>query len=165
MSTFDTITTGVRDLAETTAYRFAENKLADRELREAIQTVRLGTDAVRIGDWDILAKIDGEERTYDIRCKKTGAIVVTEMPFYDTARILVAELNAGQSVKSWMFMNRVRDGHTYNRLKSDIELYRERINHYCQRGDDLKAVLLENRLSAALGLFGVITHRVKCPQI
>ena len=165
MSTFDTIATGVLELAETTAYRFAEDKLGNRELREAIQTVRLGTDAVRIGNWDILAKIDGEERTYDIRCKKTGAIVVTEMPFYDTARLLVGELNNGHSVKSWMFQNRVKDGHTYNRLKSDIEFYRDRIDHYYEQGDDLKSILFENRLSAALGRFGVITHRVKCPQI
>jgi hypothetical protein len=165
MSTVDSITTGVRAIAETTALHFVEGRLGNRELRDAIQTVRLGPNAVRIGDWDILAKIDGDHRTYDIRCKKTGNIVCDEVPYYDTALILVGELNRGISHRSWTFQNRVRDGHEFNRLKSDIEFYRDRIDHYYETGDDTKCILLENRLGAAMGRYEVLRHKLKCPQI
>lgn len=165
MSTFDSITTGVRALAETTAFRFAEDKLGNTELREAIQTVRLGANAVRIGDWDILAKSEGDDRTFDVRCKKTGDIVFTGLPFYDTARILVGELNRGSTRNGWGFRNTVRESEEYNRLRNDIDFYNERIDQYYGMGDENRAYLMEDRLSAATARISVLRSRLKCPQI
>lgn len=165
MSTFDSITTGVRALAETTAFRFAEDKLGNRELHEAIQTVRLGADAVRIGDWDILAKKDGEERTFDIRCKKTGDIVFSDLPFYDTARILVSELNKGSAPTAWAFRTTAREAEEFNRLRNDISFYKERIDQYYEAGEEQRAFLMEDRLSAAAARISVLSHRLKCLKI
>ncbi len=165
MSTFDSITSGVRALAETTAFRFAEDTLENRELRDAIQTVRLGPNAVRIGDWDILANIDTEDRTYDIRSKKTGEIVASEIPFYDTALILVGEFNRGRSQAAAPIRARVSDGHEFMRLKIDIEFYQDRIDHYYDHGDESKAMLIEDRLDAANARYQTLRHRLKCPHI
>jgi hypothetical protein len=143
------LTQSFRALAASTAFRLAKDSLIDVELRDALQLIPLGDGAVRIGDWDILSRQDGEDRHYDIRSKKTGEIVMIGIVYYETARTIVQHLNNGMGIKGMAISRFVACNEEYVRVLSDMSDYESRLEVHYDRGDYNRAIITENRLSAA----------------
>lgn len=157
-ASFSSMTESFLALADEMAMRLVHGSRNNSELRAALETVRLGDNAVRIGNWDILARDnEGSYRTYDIRSKNTGEIVVTNLPFYETARAVVCCLNAGATIQGGNIARVVEESERYHRMRADVEIHEARIEHYYARGDELRAAIHEDRL-------GVVRTRVKLIQ-
>lgn len=163
MTHLTNLTSGIRALAETTARQMARG-MSDVELKDAIQTVRLGEGAVRIGDWDILAKDSEDGRHYDIRSKRTGEIVATGIPYYETARVIVSSMNRGDDIHSAMNRRILRNSAEFNRVRNDVALFRNRMETYLENGDEMKACLFEDRLGAALARHDALSHKLMKPS-
>ena len=139
----------LEEIAEVAALSMVRESATNVELRNAITTVRLGDKAVRIGDWDILAVETDLGRSYDIRSKHTGEIKIADLPFYDTATMVVGRLNDGSSPQCHDIKRFVRHSGEFNRLMSDVAFYTARVNGYRNCGDENKAELIGHRLGAA----------------
>lgn len=163
MTNFNHMTSGIRALAESTARQMAYG-MSNVELKEAIHTVRLGAGAVRIGDWDILAKDTEDGRHYDIRSKRTGDIVATNIPYYETARVIVSSMNRGDDINSTMIRQIMRHSDEFNRVRNDVTLFRTRMETYLGTGDEMKACVFEDRLGAALARHDILAHKLMKPS-
>lgn len=159
MTHLTTMTTGIRALAESTAFRMSQG-MSDIELRDAIHTVRLGVGAVRIGDWDILAKENEDGRYFDVRCKKSGDIVATGLLYYETARIIVSSLNRGMTIHSRNIRRLLDNSEELSRVRNDVALFTARIETYFENGNIEKTNLYEDRLGAAIARHDLLVHKV-----
>lgn len=163
MTNFTHMTSGIRALAESTARQMAHG-MSNIELKEAIHTVRLGEGAVRIGDWDILAKDTEDGRHYDIRSKRTGDIVAADIPYYETARVIVSSMNRGENINSTLNRRILRYSEEFNRVRNDVALFRTRMETYLEAGDEMKACVSEDRLGAALARHDILAHKLMKPS-
>lgn len=153
------LATSFRALADSAAFKLARDSMIDAELREALRTVKLGEGAVRIGDWDILARDENGQRVYNIRSKTTGDIVICDLVYYETARDIVAKLNAGVCHRSTAVQRLVQYNDEYARVRADVFHYEIRVDDYYDRGD-ARAHLIENRLSAAQRRAEILRQRL-----
>jgi hypothetical protein len=149
-----------RSLADSIALKLAQDSIINVELREALHTVRLGEGAVRIGDWDILSVEKNDGRYFDIRSKKNGEIVVDGLVFYETARMIVTKLNEGVLASCYPISRLRTYNEDYVRLRADLYHYESRLEHYLATNDQNRAMLMDNRLSAAQGRIGVLQDRL-----
>lgn len=156
-SVAEKITANFTELANSAAFSIARTAMVDAELREALSTVRLAKGAVRIGDYDIRV---ARHHLYDIHTKDVGKLIVAGLVYYDTARNIVAKLNSGVSPKSMEIIKLVIYNEEFARLQADIDMYNTQIDDYYERGLRDRALLIENRLSAAEGKADVLRCRL-----
>ena len=161
MTTFtDDLATSFKTLAASTAFRLGREAIVSVELREALNTVQLDEGAVRIGDWDILARETEEGRVYDVRSKHSGQVMLHQIVYYDTARHFVHRLNNGESINAADIKRTMRYNDEYRRVRVDIQEFSDRADEYTERGNHGRAILMENRLSAARGRADVLRGRL-----
>lgn len=164
-ASFTTITESFHALANATAAKLVRDSGSDVELRRALETVRLGDNAVRIGDWDIVTNQDDDHRVYDIRSKVTGEVVARQVPFYETARYIVNKLNDGMVARSVAIRRLVDSGEEFIRARADVEWHAERSDHYLDQGNEAKMVLHDNRRGAAERRARALQDRLLSPTV
>lgn len=141
--------TSFHALANSTAFHLARESLVNVELREALQTVRLGKNAVRVGNWDIIAHDHNSVRSFSIRSKTTGRVAASNLAYYETARAIVSKLNAGISDSAGVIRRLLNCNEEFIRVRSDVLEYEARADSYYEQGEGDRAALIENRLSDA----------------
>jgi hypothetical protein len=105
-------------LADAAATRLARMSLTDPTLREAIQTVKLGPNSVRVGSWDIIRK---DDKTFTICSAKNGDVAHEGIAFYDTAQSIVRLLNRGLAPRAFQIMSVVMTNGEYTRQRDEAE--------------------------------------------
>lgn len=152
-------------LADATASHLARRSKVDVELRNALGTMKLDANSVRIGKYDILAKDGPDGRVYDIRPSCSQEVLIPGLMFYETAKLIVAKLNDGVARKATPINRFVRINEEYSRVLSDVRFYRQRRAMYQASKNETKATVVEDRLSHALSRIELLRHQLLQPSI
>lgn len=152
-------------LANKTAESLAERARVDRELRNAMQLMKLDTNTVRVGGYDIRRQDADFGPIFSIRNARDGQIVVQDMVFYETCQAIVDLLNEGYSRLSIPVVSYVRKNDQYRRLETDIEIYRAQISHYestnqCSTEMENRLFVIEDRLLDAMSKAELLRHQL-----
>lgn len=134
-----------KNIAATLA-KLAKN---DAVLREALHTVKLGPNTVRIGGYDIIRRNSDNGPAFDISSAKNGKILVSGMMFYETCHMIIKNLNNNQNISAIENVTLIRNNGRYIRVMADINDYISRMEYYENRGQYDKAFVIEDRLQQA----------------
>lgn len=137
-------------LAARTAASLVQEAKTNRELRNALELMKLDPNTVRIGKHDIQRHDTDDGPVFSIRKAVGGEVLFRDMVFYETCRDIVGMLNEGVVQTAIPITTQVRRNEQYRRLQFDIALYRDQITIYEERGQEDRLLLIENRLSDAL---------------
>lgn len=140
----NTISSSVALMAIDAAKNIADRSIIDAELRDAMQIEEI-VDGVRIGSWEIV-KVAGEFNSYHVRDLK-GRVIFSDIVFYDSARQLVGLLAKGCSPNTREAASIMAANDEFIRAKADEAFYAERIRSRFLKGDSLRAMIAEDRLS------------------
>lgn len=139
----------VAALAANTALHLAKRSKTDLELRAALQTSKLDSNSVRIGQYDIRRHDETGVSLFSIHKALGGDLILAGFAFYETARAIVALLNDDISPATFNVQRFVRANEQYIRLRSDVLTYMDQIDYYEGKGDFSRANSINHRLGDA----------------
>lgn len=158
--TAELISKHIAILAKKTADLLATEAKTNIELRDALRTVKLNPNAVRIGKYDITRVSIGDNHTYAISSSTTGKVIAENIVYYDTCQILVSYLNKNVSPKSITFNTYIRNNERLLRLMADIANYSDMIDTYGFEEQPEKNDIIENRLEMAMAKADILRKRL-----
>lgn len=120
----------VSDLVAAFTRRMDTISRQDQVFKDAIATVKLGENAVRIGSWDILYEVVSGRRVYSIRSAMSGEISLRGICFYDTAVRIVGLLNRGMAPQSVDVKRIVHSNDAFARARDEAEFQLSRARYY-----------------------------------
>lgn len=126
---------------------YASDKPMDPELKLAIQTEKT-EDGARIGSWEIIVK-DGNPRRYDVVHAMTREPIAKDLMVYEAAYGIVRHLNEGVPINDGRVADLLKLESDYSHSLIDAKVFKEREKTARQKGDHVRADVMEDRLSDA----------------
>lgn len=152
MINYDTVAA----LADNTAYRLAYKAFSDVELQEALLTTP-SHNGVRIGKCSISYRYEEKDRIYDIAF---GTNNITDIAFYETARVIVKTINTGQSHSCPLISHLVKINGEFRRARDRVRFHSERMQYYIDKGDEFRADLNDSKLARDVVQLNILRHRL-----